>query len=237
MPDRAQYYRWLQQDAAAFGGVIQTGDPERSVPACPGWTLRELTIHLGGVHRWARDAIITGKPQELERPAPGAELPAWFALGAESLLDVLRRSDPAAPAWTFGPHPRTVGFWDRRQAQETAIHLWDAHDSQGTVHQLDPELALDGIAEIVEVMFPRQVRRERIAPLGVGLRVRTTESPGREFVIAGTGVDGDRSYGATISGPAADVLLTLWGRVPVDHLDIEGDRAVADQVLAAGITG
>ena len=39
-----------------------------------------------------------------------------------------------------------------------------------------------------------------------------------------------------IRGQAADLLLLLWGRKPLAELEIEGDRALAEEFLAQGVT-
>lgn len=33
---------------------------DSAVPTCPGWTVRDLVVHQGGVHRWATD-VLAGK--------------------------------------------------------------------------------------------------------------------------------------------------------------------------------
>jgi hypothetical protein len=37
---------------------------------------------------------------------------------------------------------------------------------------------------------------------------------------------------AALRGPAADLLLALWHRLPLDDLDVVGDRAVAERFVA-----
>ena len=57
----SEYHDALERDAAAFVEVVRTADPAGPVPACPGWGLADLGRHLGSVHRWAREAIRTGR--------------------------------------------------------------------------------------------------------------------------------------------------------------------------------
>ena len=236
MPSPDQYVNWLERDIAQFLRVIRQGDLTLPVASCPGWSTEDLTGHLGGIHRWAAAAMRTGssKPRE---PAPAtSDLADWFAEGGADLVDLLRAVDPDAPTWTFGPHPRMMRFWHRRQAHETAMHLWDAQATQGWATGFDTELAVDGVQEIVEVMFPRQVRLDRIEPLSVGIKIELDELPGVELKIAGDGIDPTAPTGAVIKGTAVDVLLALWRRGAIANLRITGDPGLAVAVIGSAIT-
>lgn len=232
----ADHLNWLRAESESFGQVLATGDLDAPVPSCPGWTLTDLTAHLGAVHRWARAAILTGPgPGEFPAPSGRPALADWFAEGAGKLQETLHASDPDADCWTFGD-PRSVGFWMRRQAHENAIHRWDAQASQGTPEPLDPALATDGVDEVVDMFFPRQVRLERIPPLASSLRLNL---PGASRTLAGdgTGPDPD-TIDAEIAGPAEALLLLLWRRTDLDdpRLQLTGSRTAAAEVLAAGLT-
>nr|MDT0667734.1 maleylpyruvate isomerase N-terminal domain-containing protein [Micromonospora sp. DSM 115978] len=100
---------------------------DAQVPGCPGWAVEDLVGHLGTIHRWAATIVRTGKVAE-EPPAPSgtpSELLAWFDEGRAELVATLLGVDSDRECWTFGPRPRTAGFWIRRQAHETAVHRWD----------------------------------------------------------------------------------------------------------------
>src|SRR3954467_4431289 len=155
------YHDHLEREAARFSAVLAEADLAAPVPACPGWDLAALTGHLGGIHRWARDAVVESRPTEEERPYPRERqaLRGWFEEGADDLLATLRATDPGTACWHFGPKPRTAGFWYRRQAHETAMHARDAEEAAGGIAApIDPELLLDGIDEILTMFLPRQVR-------------------------------------------------------------------------------
>ncbi|HVE27942.1 MAG TPA: maleylpyruvate isomerase family mycothiol-dependent enzyme [Sporichthya sp.] len=231
-----QQIEWFRTEAEAFGRVLESGDLDTPVPACPGWTLTDLTAHLGGIHRWARGAILTGPGSDTYPiPAGRAAIVDWFAEGAGALHETLSASDPAAPCWAFA-EPRVVGFWMRRQAHETCVHRWDAESSQGTPGPIDAMLALDGIHEVVDMFFPRQVRLGRIPPLARSLSLIPDEGEGRG--LAGDGTPAGREWDATLAGPAEALVLLLWGRAVVDdpRLRLAGSRAAAEEVLGAGIT-
>lgn len=230
-----QQVEWFRAEAEAFGRVLETGDLDAPVPACPGWTLTDLTAHLGGVHRWARGAILTGPgPDEHPIPAGRDAIVAWFAEGAAALHQTLSEADPDAPCWAFAD-PKVVGFWMRRQAHETCVHRWDAESSQGTPGPIDGALALDGVHEVADMFFPRQVQLGRIPPLQRSLRLSPDEGDARTLAGDGSPVD---DVDAELAGPAEALVLLLWGRAGVDdpRLRLTGSRAAAEEVLGAGIT-
>lgn len=225
------YLLHLGRACDTFAACIVTGDLDAPVPACPGWTVTDLAHHLGGIHRWARTAVVEGGSRErtFDAPTDRASLVDWFGTGATELVDTLRATDPAAPCWTFGPKPRTAAFWFRRQAHETVLHARDA----GSTGPLDPALALDGVDEVVTMFFPRQRRLGRTAPLPATLGLAPTE--GGHWLLR---AEGDPDPAATVSGPAEAVLLLLWHRIDLDdrRLTVSGSRAAADAVLAAALT-
>jgi uncharacterized protein (TIGR03083 family) len=221
-----------------FAACLETGALDAPVPGCPGWTLTDLAQHLGGVHRWARTAVVEGRSGQKTFDAPTAREPLvdWLRDGAAALVDALRAAGPAAPCWTIGTDPHVAAFWFRRQAHETALHAHDAAASQGPADALDPALALDGVDEVVAVMFPRQVRLGRIPPLPAALALAPDE--GGRWVVAGDGTDPAAAADATVTGPAEALLLLLWHRIALDdpRLTVSGSRAAADAVLAAALT-
>jgi len=228
-----------------FADLVETGDLEAPVPSCPGWSFADLVDHLGGVHQWARHAIVAGTPDGRPTSAPGARpaLAGWYRDAASALISTLRNTDPSAPAWTFGSKPRTASFWSRRQAHETAMHLWDAGLSQGIDLPIEDSMAADGIDEVIGVFLPRQVRLGRTSPLEHALALAVT-GPGdpARWVVTGDGTgpaaDRDALAEATITGPADRLLLLLWGRTDLDdpRLAVSGDEAAAHAVLTAAIT-
>lgn len=234
----------LERAGAEFDTLLDGGDLAAPVPSCPGWSLLDLAHHVGGVHRWARTAVVEKRPSEMT--VPGApterqELVAWFREGLDALLATLRDTAPEAECWTFGPRPRTAGFWFRRQPHETAMHLWDARTSQGPVTgpAFDAALAVDGIDEVVHLFVPRQIRQERIPPLQRSLAIEAAE--GGRWMLAGDCVaprSGTAGAEAVVRGPADVLLLLLWKRVGPDdpRLEIGGDERAAKAVLAAALT-
>jgi hypothetical protein len=86
------------------------------------------------------------------------------------------------------------------------VHTWDLLSAQGIDDDVDTALAWDGVAEVAEVFYPRQVALGRTPPLPGTLRLQATDLD-RPAVTLG---DGDRHV--TLALPASDLLLTLWHR-------------------------
>ena len=61
-------------------------------------------------------------------------------------MGALAAADPTAPVWTWVPDQRAA-FWFRRQAQEVAVHRWDAEGAAGTPNVIESTLAADGVDE------------------------------------------------------------------------------------------
>lgn len=237
MLSRDAYLAALERDAAAFAALLRTADLDAPVPDCPGWSVGDLGRHLGGVHRWAHDVVATGSPaDEPQGPDGRGELVAWFETGATELLDVLRDTDPGTPVWTFGPRPRLVSFWVRRQPHETAMHLGDARRALGRPEPMDVAFAADGVDEAVTVFVPRQVRLGRIPPIAHGVRLVLSDVPGTSYVLAGDVTDAGAATAATLTGPAEDVLLALWRRTGLERLAVEGDAAAARETFGLALT-
>jgi uncharacterized protein (TIGR03083 family) len=229
--DSAGYLSHLRQDFAAFEACLAGGDLSALVEHCGDWTLYDLAGHLGGGNLWAA-AGVTEQRGDYEAPAAPrdpAALATWFSGTCAVLLDALD-ADPAAPAWTIAPPP-TVGFWQRRRCLETLIHRWDAQNAAGDLAGLDPGLADDGVAEVVDVMAPRQVRLGRTSAPAHSVRLVATDTGSQRALGTGEPV-------ATARGAAADLLLMLWRRLPADDRAItwDGDVELARAVLGGKLT-
>ncbi|MFD7512873.1 maleylpyruvate isomerase family mycothiol-dependent enzyme [Streptomyces sp. NPDC059853] len=225
----AFYLRLLRTELDAFRATLG-GDLDAPVAHCAPWTLRDLAGHLGSGNLWVVTAIAEGRgDHHPAAPEGDAALRAWYEESAAALLAALD-TDPATPAWTFVA-PHTVGFWQRRRAQETLIHRWDAQHALGAGQPPGPEPAADGIAEVVEVMAPRMVERG-LAPVPERALRLVADDLGRSWTY------GPGEPVATLSGPAGLLLLLLWGRAAdaAPGLEWRGDRAAGRRVLAGPLT-
>jgi uncharacterized protein (TIGR03083 family) len=219
--DSALYLDHLRRELGAFEACLDR-DLSARVEHCGDWTLYDLADHLGRQNLWVAVAVTEqrGDHQAPAAPRDPAALRAWFRDTAAVMLAALD-TDPSAPAWTIAPPP-TVGFWQRRRCQETLIHRWDAEHALGIGGRLDPALAADGVAEVIDTVAPRQVRLGRIAAPPHPVRLAATDT-GASWVL------GPGDPVATIRATGASLLLLLWGRLPADDQAItwEGDREAA----------
>jgi uncharacterized protein (TIGR03083 family) len=227
----------LSSDALDLVALIGSVDLSLPVPSCPGWSLLDLFGHLGSVHHWATEVVRTSAAAEQpSAPREPEVLLPWFAEGAVGVLESLAASVPGTPCWNFGPPPRLVDFWIRRQAIETAVHRWDALTATGASPALDPALAADGIDEVATVLFPRQVRLGRIDALAGTVELVCADT-GDRVLIGGDGVTLP-APAATVTGSASDLLLLLWRRLlpDSDGLEVTGDCVAARRVFASALT-
>lgn len=228
----------LEIMAADIVDRMRSAELTAPVPSCPGWSVAVLVGHLGEAHRWAAHAVREGNPNAPDVDPPltdRAGLGGWYAESAARIVATLREVGPEHPCWTFGPPPRTAGFWSRRQAHEAAVHRWDLAAATGADAGYPEPLALDAVAEVATMFFPRQVRLGRIPPLTASLAVAVDD---QEWVLAGDGIaPPERTPDAKLSGPADALALLLWGRIGLDdqRLTLTGDRSAAAAVLSAGI--
>jgi len=230
----------------AAGPAIDAGHAP-TVPGCPGWDLRDLAVHLGGIHRWALDALTEGDPgrppadRDDDAPAGAADLRAWFEDGSARLVDALTAAEPRRPCWGFGPPPRTAAFWQRRMPHETALHAWDAECAIGRPATIDPALATDGLDEVVGMFVPRQVRLRRLEPLLDAVDLRATDAPGRGPWRLGPDAAATPPD-AVVTAPAETLLLLLWRRRSLDaalaarQVQVGGDADAVRRVLASALT-
>lgn len=217
-------------DAALVAGL------DTPVPTCPGWHVRDLLAHVGGVHRWAATYVTRQLTEQLDAdladPPPDEELPAWTRAGHAALVQVLQQAGPGLDCWTFLPAPSPLAFWARRQAHETTVHRVDAEAARGGLATpVGPAFAADGIDELLVGFYGR--RRGRLVadpPVTVGISARDTgDRWSIEIRPDGRSVERDRADGdCVLTGDAGDVYLFLWNRRPLDGIDVAGERAVLD---------
>lgn len=224
------YLAAIRREADALREAAARG-LEAPVPGCPGWTVGDLVFHVGSVHRFHAAHVVRGattRPERLDIADPDdADLLDWFDSGVAALLGVLRETDPAAPAWNFSPDaPKTAAFWPRRMALETAVHRWDAQSAHGVPEPLGPALAVDGIDEVLTVHLPADLPDEPVDQRGV-VRVSCPEASWTVRIDRDRITPTSETPDAALEGAASDVLLALWGRVPLSVLGAESPLAAA----------
>jgi len=222
----------LDSEAKNLAAEAERILPSDLVPTCPLWKVRDLVVHLGGVHRWATDIVARGlleNPTDQEQaalmapPADPGELLPWFRSGADRLLQTLTDAPDDLRAYLFlKGAPAARQFWARRQTHETTIHRVDVlaarlgripSTSEATI---STAVAVDGIDELVTGFVPRRSSRLRtdepfrttIAPSDVDIAWTVAVSDQPPVVTRGA----DPQAHATLTGTAAAIYLGLWNR-------------------------
>ncbi|WP_329003470.1 maleylpyruvate isomerase N-terminal domain-containing protein [Kribbella sp. NBC_00709] len=237
----------FDRTAARFAAVLADADPDLPVPACPGWTIADLALHLGSGQRWAASILLSGTsqetPQVLRTTISWAD---WYAGTSAALIAAIRAIDPDEPCWNFSPVDQRAGFWARRRMHETVIHLVDALQATDP-GAADPAgvpaaVAADGVDEVFGVYLPRMLARGFAPAVTRQLGVRATDT-GHEWTLTPVSqgdppqVERGRAAGeAVLSGTAAELDLCLWKRLPGAVLTVEGDAGAAADFLAARAT-
>ncbi|WP_335983035.1 maleylpyruvate isomerase family mycothiol-dependent enzyme [Streptomyces sp. CA2R106] len=251
--------RLIDERSAAFRAAIASApDLDVRVPTCPDWTLSDLVQHLGeGRRAWAA-TVAAGPDATAKVAAPQGDATAprereallrWLAESTQLLLDALRAAGPDRGCWVWwgtSQSPRTCGAVARHQLHEIAVHAYDAQLTVGAPEPLPEDVALDGVEEFLftlcttTVAWPHEPavvdyhatggRSWRNWLSGDGARAARLPAPGAPEAAATR--EAPETADASAEGAAGELVLAFYGRVPLDSLELDGDRGVFDQLVA-----
>ena len=228
----------LIDENAAFAEVLRGADPATPVPTCPGWTLRQLTRHVGRGDRWA--AQIVGDrltdfldPRDVRggKPPDDATAPSNGCTTAREASS--KPSTRPVPTLRCGRSsgPRPAGWWIRRRLHEVTVHRADAELALGRDFRLSADLAADGLTEWLEWVVI-QAGGERM-PLADGQSLHLHASDGGEWTLRSDGealqlARHHEKSTVAVRGDAASLLLAMTRRIPADdpRLTVFGDGDV-----------
>ncbi|MQA79079.1 MAG: maleylpyruvate isomerase family mycothiol-dependent enzyme [Streptosporangiales bacterium] len=233
----------LRREGELLALAAERAALDDEVATCPGWRLRDLLRHVGGVHRWATHYVAHGRdtrlPKEEDQPlrrtwpaddGDAGALVRWFRDGVDTLTDTLAAADPHLDCWHFLPAPSGTAFWARRQYHETTVHRVDVELVSGAVTTIDPDLAVDGIDEVLHGMLPHRNRPRADPPLTLALLATDTGTGWHvtigEDSLTTKAATADAS--CTVRGTADDLYLLVWNRPTAHPLAVEGDEQVLD---------
>jgi uncharacterized protein (TIGR03083 family) len=256
------YHAITRSEMARFVTVLRDTDPSARVPSCPEWTAHDLLDHMTGVALfWStivRDRLTdpaAAEAAEETRPSDDEGLLRTIEATTEQLVADLEQTPDDVPVFTWSDD-KTVGFIRRRMAHEALIHRLDAELAADAVTDIEPELAADGVLEILQHFHGGHPEWSTYAADGpVGL-IRATDAASDWLVRIGyfsglspnTGKTYDReptlelvesgepTY--TVTGSAAELNAWLWGRRTFAEPTAEGNRAdyaVLEGIIAKGI--
>jgi hypothetical protein len=250
--------RLIDERSTAFrAAVMSAPDLDLQVPTCPEWTLLDLAQHLGGVHRFWAAAVNAGPAAA--PPAESAPERAGPPPGARAPTGLVGRIDAAAPGFAARSRPESrlldvvgsIGVAPdlrcRRPAPASGGH--GAHlrrpDHPGRPQPLPDEAALDGVEEFLSTCcawtapWPHEAaavdfhategRSWRLSLAADGARISRLPTPAMPATAAG---EGPGVAFASARGAAAELVLVLYDRIPVDSLQLDGDRRLFDLLRA-----
>ena len=245
----------LEHHTRLLSDAARSVDLDAPVPTCPGWTVRDLVVHTGIVHRHKTEVVrgrYLNEPPD-EPPEPVGDALEWYDEGVGEMLSVFGEADLDAPSWTWCGHDHNADWWVRRMAQESLIHGADALLSAGRTPSADTWLAVDGVDEILDEMLVGGPKWATIVPLDRRIDLMTDERTWslRTASFAGTSPRTGKKYegldtllhddsgdiDATIRTDAETLDFWLWGRRALPDAAVEGDRSLVDHLRVVASEG
>ena len=215
------------------------------MPTCPGWTFRQLAIHLGRGHRRVAQIVATRAVTPIpmrdvadgKLPQDPAQHTPWLNAGADRAIEAVTAAGSDL-VWTLagiGP----ASFWARRQAHEAAAP--GGRSARGRTTRRSGPGGCRGRCR--RMARPHQGHHRPGPCPGAGPARRRPEpafhatDPGLsgtgEWLVTRTpsGVTVARGHGqadVAVRGPAASLLLVLTRRLPPSDPGIEilGEQAL-----------
>jgi uncharacterized protein (TIGR03083 family) len=229
----AQHLEGLRAALVDFVRAADRAGLDTPVPTTPDWTVRQLIAHQGMVHRWAA-AVVRGEtvdPGALERTGREALDPIeWLRDGAIAVVQAINDAPDDLDVLVFlEDAPPARQFWARRQCHETTMHCVDALSAslgrypKAVETAIDPEVALDGIDELLTGFITRRrsgLRSEE--PLTIAVRptdserswlVRVSAEPATTTRQLPSVVEPvETTPDILLEGTAVQLYLSLWNR-------------------------
>jgi uncharacterized protein (TIGR03083 family) len=222
--DMIEHLRTTSEQLAVSASV----NMDASVEHCPGWTVRDLVVHIGEVQRfWVRivGERLTARPTNGLRGLPeGAEPIAWFRSQTTALVSALSLCADDVALWTWWEPEQNAAWVKRRQINEVVVHAWEAANAVGLAAPIPSDVAVLGLQEFVDV-FSRDLRDgAKPAPLALV----ATDCAWSAILFGGAPAVGSDVVVPSLElrGSASEILLSLWGRAKID------DPAIADALKA-----
>jgi uncharacterized protein (TIGR03083 family) len=240
----ATYIDHVRADGERLAAVAERGlDP--AVPSCPGWTVRDVVEHTAEVFlnkvACMRDKVF---PDPWPPERGGEPTMPYYRAALDQVLHELTSRDEHEYADTWWWDERTVGFWGRRMAHETAIHRMDVELAHADLTPIEEELALDGVDEVLRRFLagdwshePAPERPGDVVQVrSGGTRWRVVMEP--QAIVAEVFLDRwpELPAAATVSGDPLSMYLWLWGRGPRESLTVDGEAAAVDHLRARLVT-
>ena len=227
------YLEHIRRDGDRVSEVAEN-NLEKPVPSCPGNTVESLLMHTASLYMFWSAAIEQNRRPDVDWTSMNSDLVAANRDGHARFVELLASKDPDEPTWTWGSDSR-MRFWYRRAAQELSIHRWDFENALGGALPIDPTLAADGVQEFLDEFSPKpsvpqfKGAAQMFDGDGERLRFEAIDVPAAWTLTARPEhfeITRDGNADVTAKGPASDLDLFVWGRVPPEALDVTGDSSL-----------
>jgi uncharacterized protein (TIGR03083 family) len=218
-------------------------DRRAAVPWSDRWTVATVARHVAATHHVVAE-VVRGRPNadfglfgELQTPPKDSpEFVEWFRSGTASLLEQLSIVPADSQCWSWFERGRRVDWWSRRMALEAVVHRWDTDAAQGKEFSVASDVAADGIDEFLDV-FVAASRAAHDSLAGPTISFECSDRSDRWWLdLSGRGerIVGyePRDASVRICGPAEQLLLVVWGRVPASDavgVEVSGDDRELDR--------
>jgi uncharacterized protein (TIGR03083 family) len=226
-------------------------DASAPVPTCPEWTLVDLVDHVAAGQRMT--AMLVGErltepstafARYVRAPSDPGQWHAWLTDAAAEMEQAFGSVEDDTAVWDPSGGAAGVRFRSRRMFGEVCVHRADAAAALGLPYELAPELAVAAIEDWLDTMTSRGYWENRpdfaeaMSGDGQTLHFHATDAPGEWLARREPDrVALERTHGTAdvaVRGPAADLLLVITRRRPLDAdaLDVQGEPALLDHWIA-----
>lgn len=230
----------LSDAMSRFAGLASQADGTEPIVCCPGWTMHDLVLHLGTIHRWSAAVVLSGM-RGLPHPTPQVtgSMAEWYSGCGAALLAALQAVEPDEPVPNFSRLRETADFWLTRMLHETTIHAVDAAQTLGASEPwgVTAPVAAHGIDEVLGVFFPRKTAQGERPDVRTRVRLDSIDEYASWIIAPGSDPTGpplqlhsNADADTSVRGATVELYLALWGRLPADRLryDSAEGRAVFD---------
>lgn len=228
----------LDRAGTAFLDAARAAGLRAPVADCPGWDVARLVDHTGKVLE--RTTIVVSErldtfpdKERLVRYPDDESAFDRFGSALEQVVTTLGGVDPTTPLWNFTGDQLTASFWQRRMANEVAVHCVDAERAAAAERPVAADRAVDGIDELLTVMLPFRATFAE-SDLSGSIHVHCTDTEGEWLTVFADGRPATTREHAkgdlAVRGPASALFLWSWNRAEPGDAGIEtfGDPALLE---------
>jgi uncharacterized protein (TIGR03083 family) len=207
---------------------------DADVPTCEAWEVDDLLLHVGRVYCRAAGLVSERSTTQQDyppEPPAGTDPVDYLSNALDDLVEALSSADADTPVWNWSGESQTAAFWARRMAHESAIHRYDAQRAHGVAQPIDADLAIDGLDEMIDILLPRIVERDKVVLPSATYVLSATDDGDWAVRLGPDGVerlDVAKDPDVTVRGTPSALLLGAYNRIEWSSLEVGGDAALLD---------